>query len=385
MKKFLLVTIIGLVLAALATNGAPQPLASSAASAKAECDCSNLKALQIELRNAQRLQQAMRNKIPELSTLDHTKSLNEYKRFTENDARRGLETAPGYEKLSKADKAALNQFNFDVKGFALSDPTHPPTNSKEWTEATLCSFTTSAELAFARVKELAACTGIAAALQAHEDVHTHTCLRGFVAFFNMNGAQRAQDEVDAYGAQIAVLRAEIAKVLEHTVVRIESETNSRMQMPPNPAITAEVVDNRSVVPMSSVLVSGEMIKLEGQGNQTTNATLEGHCRFTGGIPFTRPARVTMETDGLDVQIRYNVEGKAPTLESQCTIEGGTGTSTLKPHEGGSNALVINLPLENGAEKVFDESTGEGAKILAQAGVKVTGQSKIRLIFCEQSK
>jgi hypothetical protein len=52
MKKFLLVTIIGFVLAALAAIDAPQPLASPVALAQAECDCSNLKVLQIELRNA---------------------------------------------------------------------------------------------------------------------------------------------------------------------------------------------------------------------------------------------------------------------------------------------------------------------------------------------
>jgi hypothetical protein len=37
-------------------------------------------------------------------------------------------------------------------------------------------------------------------------VHTHSCLRGFVAFFNRNGADRAQEEVEAYDAQIKVLR-----------------------------------------------------------------------------------------------------------------------------------------------------------------------------------
>jgi hypothetical protein len=58
MKKCLLVTVIGFVLAAIAAIGAPQPLASPAAPAQAECDCSNLKVLQIELRNALLLQQA---------------------------------------------------------------------------------------------------------------------------------------------------------------------------------------------------------------------------------------------------------------------------------------------------------------------------------------
>lgn len=99
-----------------------------------------------------------------------------------------------------------------MKGFALDDPTHPPKDNPEWTAAKLCSLTASAESALTRVKNLAACTGIAKAIQAHEDVHTNTCLRGFVAFFGMHAADRAQDEVYAYDAQIAVLRAEIARV-----------------------------------------------------------------------------------------------------------------------------------------------------------------------------
>src|SRR5712692_1213214 len=64
MKKFLLVTIVGFVLAALAAIGAPQPMASPAVIAQTECVCKDLKKLQIELRNALRLQQAFRNKIP---------------------------------------------------------------------------------------------------------------------------------------------------------------------------------------------------------------------------------------------------------------------------------------------------------------------------------
>jgi hypothetical protein len=381
MKKFLWITIISSVVAALGANGAPQPLGSPVASAQAECDCSKLKALQLELRNALRLQQAMRNKIPELRALDPTKSSTEYKRFTENDARRGLEPVPDYDKLSKADQAALSQFNFDVKGFALSDPTHPP---REWTEERLCSLTTSAELAFTRVKELAACKGIAAALQAHEDVHTRTCLRGFVAFFNMNGAQRAQDEVDAYGAQIAVLRAEIAKVLEHANIRLETETTSRMEMPPNPLYTAIIVTNQAVVPMTGVPVSGEMIKLEGKGEQTNDAKVEGNCKFTAGLPFTLTARATIETDGLDAQIHFSVEGTHPSVGMECTTPAGTGHGMSIPvNVGGGNVPVINLPLENGAEKVFDQSAGPTAQMMAQSRVRITGTSKIRLIFCEK--
>lgn len=202
----------GLVLwfSVFATNGAPQPPASLApAPSQAECDCSHLKALQIELRNALRLQEAMRNKIPELRALDHDNSMTRFKHFAEGDARNGLEPPPNYDKLSKYDQKALSQFNFYVEGFTLSDPTRPSAN---WTTEKLCRLTPEAEAKLAKVKSLAACAGIAAALQAHEDVHTQSCMRGFVAFFNRNGADRAQEEVEAYGVQIKMLREIIARL-----------------------------------------------------------------------------------------------------------------------------------------------------------------------------
>ena len=161
----------------------------------------------------------------------------------------------------------------------------------------------------------------------------------------------------------------------------------RAQWPPNPAITAEIIEVRSDVSMDRVSASGDMIKLEGQGTQTNNARLEGHCSFTGGLPYTLTSRGTLETDGLEAQIRLTTEGTSPSLKAQCTIEGQTGRGWTMPVnlKSSGNTPVINMPLQNRAEKVFDQSTGEGAKILAQAGVKLSGQAKIRLIFCEQPK
>jgi hypothetical protein len=174
-----------------------------------ECDCSHLEALQTELRNALRLQEAMRNKIPELRALDHGNSLTQYKLFAENDARNGLEPPPNYDKLSKADQKALSQYDFYVEGFDLYDPTNPPQGR---TSAQLCRLTPEAESKLAKVKSLAACAGIASAIQAHEDVHTQSCLRGFVTFFKRNGADRAQEEVEAYEVQIKMLREIIARI-----------------------------------------------------------------------------------------------------------------------------------------------------------------------------
>ena len=201
---------LSLLVSVFATNGARQPPASRAgASSAAECSCSHLEALQTELRNALRLQEAMRNKIPELRALDHGNSLTQYKLFAENDARNGLEPPPNYDKLSKADQKALSQYDFYVEGFDLYDPTNPPQGR---TSAQLCRLTPEAESKLAKVKSLAACAGIASAVQAHEDVHTQSCLRGFVTFFKRNGADRAQEEVEAYEVQIKMLREIIARI-----------------------------------------------------------------------------------------------------------------------------------------------------------------------------
>ena len=191
MKRFLLVTIIGFILAALAANGAPPPLASSVVPAMAECDCSHLKALQVELRNALRLQQAFRNKIPELRGKGTDSSQNALKVFAEGEARRGLEAIPDYKGPKEFDYVTWgsNQrtFNFPKKD--------------------LCRMADSAKVELDKAVAASACAGIGNALRAHEQVHENLCLSiGYPPYVAMHGADRAQEEVDAYGAQIAVLR-----------------------------------------------------------------------------------------------------------------------------------------------------------------------------------
>lgn len=369
MKKFLWITVIGSVVAALAANGAPQPLAAPASLAQAPCDCSKLKTLQIELRNALRLQQAFRNKIAELRTMNGDSAQGALKVFAEGEARRGLETIPDYKGPSEFDYVPWGQnqrtFNFPNEQ--------------------LCGMSNSAREKFDQAVAASGCPGIGAALRAHEEVHHNRCRSsGYKAYLGMHGADRAQEEVEAYGAQIKVLRAEIAKVLEHANVRIETETNSRLEMPPNPLYTALVVENRAVVPMTSVSVSGEVIKFDGEGKQTNDAKVEGHCKFTGGLPFTLTLRGSIETDGLEAQIRLAVQGTHPSMFMECTTPQGKGHGMSIPvNVSGGTIPVMNLPLENGAEKVFDQSTGEGAKMMAGSGVRITGTSKIRLIFCEK--
>lgn len=208
MKKFLWILTIagsvisGLILLAgvLAANGAPQPVGSPAA-AQAECDCSNLKVLQIELRNALRLQQAFRNKIPELRTMNKGESTIAVKQFAEGEARRGLEPIPDYKGPDHVDYYPWGRDLYDRTG-------------TKHTVEKLCSMQVSAKAELDKAVAASACTGIGAALEAHENWHGNFCRTiGFVPYEEMHGADRAQEEAEAYDKQIAVLRAEIARVL----------------------------------------------------------------------------------------------------------------------------------------------------------------------------
>src|SRR5688572_30997528 len=68
----------------------------------------------------------------------------------------------------------------------------------------------------------------------------------------------------------SVLRTEIAKVLERASVRVEYETNVRLQFPPNPVITAEILEAKGVVPRSEEHTS----ELQSQSNLVCRLLLE---------------------------------------------------------------------------------------------------------------
>ena len=182
-------TISGLILLSvvLAANHPRQPAGSAA---PAECDCSHLKELQIELRNAIRLQAAFRNKIAELRTMNGDSAQIALKGFAQGEARRGLEKIPNYTGPSE----------FDYSPWGENQRTFNFPNEK------LCGMSDSATVEFDKAVAASACAGIGKALRAHEDVHGNMCRSvGYKAYLGMHGADRAQEEVEAYGAQIKVL------------------------------------------------------------------------------------------------------------------------------------------------------------------------------------
>ena len=192
MKKLLWISISGIILlpGLLIANFARQPN-GSAAVAPTACNCSHLKDLQIELRNALRLQQAFQNKIPHLRTMNGDSAQIELKNFAQGPARNGLEENPSNK----------GRAEFDYSPWGENQRTFDFPNEK------LCSMSDSATVEFNKVLAASACDGIGKALRAHEDVHGNTCRsKGYKNYLGMHGAERAQEEVEAYGAQITVLR-----------------------------------------------------------------------------------------------------------------------------------------------------------------------------------
>jgi len=205
MKKFLLVTIIGFVLAALAAIGAPQPLASPAAIAHGECDCRNLEALQIELRNAVGLQQAFQGKIADLRKLGQGPASDEFSRFAAAKAK-GFKRPPGDTGPEAVEYTPYGN-SVDTGILETEQKTMKTEKEKEERREQLCGLSRNAKQEIDDMKRGASCDGIAKAVEAHEGVHWASCRRlGYVAFRDMHGADRAQEEVEAYGEQIKVLR-----------------------------------------------------------------------------------------------------------------------------------------------------------------------------------
>jgi hypothetical protein len=153
-----------------------------------QCDCSKLAALQDELYNALLLQEAFRNKIPDLRKreIEGLVSMQELQRWAGSDARSGLKDVRGYSGPDHVDYVPWgNRFGHQ------DDCERSEESTKTLEEA----------------KNKSGCLGIGHALQVHEDWHLNFCRTiGYRNYMGMRGSDRAQEEVEAYGEQIKVLR-----------------------------------------------------------------------------------------------------------------------------------------------------------------------------------
>ena len=337
------------------------------AAAPAACDCTHLEALQAELRNAIRLQTAFRNKIPELRGMNTPTSLTELQRFAAGAARNGLENVPGYNGPSEVDYESWGQQNITVaQGNSTSK---------------LCAMTPSAQQRLAAAEQGSACSGIGKALRAHEEHHMNMCAKiGFFAYMAVHGADRAQEEVEAYGAQISALRREIAGVLERAKLRVELEQDTRVQMPANPLYTAiKLRNDGKLLTTGSPSISGDNIHFDGRGEQSVNGSIEGNCTFNG-LPITLPAVGTIDTDGLTARVTFRVEGTVPSFGMRCSM-GGSAMSLPAPVGGNAGLPApVPLPLRNKAEVTHDMSNTMAASAMAGSGLSMSGKAKVRLML-----
>jgi hypothetical protein len=344
--------------------------AGPSAIVQAECDCRNFEVLQTELRNAIHLQQAFRNKISDLSKLGNDESQTALKQFAEGDARHGLEPIPGYKGPS--------EFDYVAHGDNLA-PVLPSDTQEE-----LCALEPSSRALLNQAKNAAACSGIGEALEAHENVHREYCMRlGWRAHLNMSGAARAQEEVDAYGAQIAALRAEIGRVLDRSNFRVKLDVNTRLEMPRNPLYSAIVLTNKAEVPVKLAPASSPMgIRFTGDSEQVMDGTIEGNCRFNKGLPTKLPVHVIVDSDGLEAEIKYSVSGTAGSMGMECKLPqgAGSGMSMPVPMNSASNYPSMKLKLRKDEQVKSDLATGQAAEIMSRGGAKLSGLGTVTLIW-----
>ncbi len=338
----------------------------------AECDCTNLAVLQAELRNALRLQAAFRGQIATLRGMGEGASQGALQSFAAGAARSGLEAVPGGQQ-GEVDYVPFGQ---DVAVDRLGS----------FTNDRLCAMRPTSAAALDTAVRAAACDGIGRSLRAHEAVHVAMCRGiGYRAYLGMHGADRAAEEAEAYGAQITALRAEIIRVLERLNPRIVATSTARVTAPPNPLYTAIVTEVQAELRMTRATVvdpAAPLVRFDGQGQQSSTSRVEGSCRFTAGMPITLAVTGSVETDGLEARITYAVSGTSPGLTMQCQVPGGgrgMGMTMPAPMSGGPPG-AIPVPLRNGAEHVTDLATVPAAAMLAQAGMRLSGEGRFRLVL-----
>lgn len=190
------------------TTAAVQPEADGST----RCDCKHIKAIQAELSNALGLQQAFQGKIADLQKIVDGLAANaEFNKFAKATADRF--SRPAGDTGPKS--VEYTPYGESVDTGILNAEKNTKKTAKEIEERRnqLCGLSGNAKLEIADMKAGAVCAGIVEAVVAHEGVHWASCLRlGYLSFRDMHAADRAQEEVEAYGAQIKVLRDTLASL-----------------------------------------------------------------------------------------------------------------------------------------------------------------------------
>ncbi|MFO1518641.1 MAG: hypothetical protein U1F57_03090 [bacterium] len=286
---------------------------TATAKGKDKCDCGSLKSLQAELRNAMKLQEAFRNQANELRKLGKGASTIALQKFADGDARHGLEAVPGNKGPGQVDYIPSGRDLYDASASA-----------NKYTVEELCRMSPSSIAALAAATDGAECPGIAEAIRAHEKTHINFCQKiGFLPYEDMHGADRAMEEVEAYGAQIKALRTAIASL------RCGYQASGKV---------------------ADMVFSGTICDLEKPF--TVNGSIIGY-KFNFTPSSTNAGTFNVSAAGMSVTAEgggsYQIEGIDTDKPRIATMGSATGHSPVGSRTGSGKIYIDLTPLSDSSE------------------------------------
>ncbi|MGH9901083.1 MAG: hypothetical protein ACRD68_04495, partial [Pyrinomonadaceae bacterium] len=166
--------------------------------------------------------------------------------------------------------------------------------------------------------------GIGKALRAHEEMHLNFCRSiGFIPYEEMHGADRAREEVEAYGAQIKVLRALLDSL------RCGYRATGQ---------TADVVYSGMICSLEKPFtVTGTSPLVRYPFEFIPSSATAGTASFNA-----RVSMITMEGSG-----SYTIEGANTNKPRIAMTMGSVGHTPVGSRSGGGTVFIDLVPLEGG--------------------------------------
>jgi len=266
--------IIGLALA-------PSPVRADA------CKCRHLEAVGVALHNTIYLREAYRRKSNDLRPLDASSARTELDRFVQS-LPEGMAPAP-----SPGPGLGPRRIPYMPVGDSIA-----PDQLSNFTDDQLCQASPASMQILGQALQAAPCDALGQSIVTHEQYHWAFCRRiGYRAYHAMHASEDAQEEVEAYAADIPILRDELVRLLRIANLRVVVTVRSNSAFPTNPLYSTIHLNNDGEVKANNVVPAGDLVKIEADGTQATTGSIEGSCEYEG-MPITIPANAVLRrTDG----------------------------------------------------------------------------------------
>ncbi len=331
------------------------------------CTCDHLKALQIELKNARTLQTRFEQESAVLKSMSSSEATQALKAFAQGPASAGIHASPGY---TGPDSVEYVPQGDNVYSDALGGRS----------DAQLCEFSNNTKNDLERAARGSQCADIAEAIRAHEAFHRSRCLAvGYRSYSAVGGAQRAQEEAAAYGAQALRLREGIRRVLAGAQVDVTLDTDTHIQMPPNPLYTGIDATNHAKGSAKAVSQTATELRFEGDAPEMYHPkALGGSCTIEN-VPMQIQGHLVLTTDGETATIRWTPQGTVPSFGMTCRVgkASGHGISMPVPASPGS-VPSIPIAFEDGASTHLDMKDSPLASMTAGSPVKFSGGTDVQM-------